>query len=619
MSGVPHDTENHIQSMAYSSQKTKKDLETKETNMYKFFKGSNLQTSTPIGSPIPVDAQLLKEIPRGNQNQKDLKSGTQKNKMELNQPLSSTGPVEAGSSLSQLERLMVDRLGSTALSVKPKAKALHKSESTPTFTFTPMATTITTSSKKTEFSSSIHSKIPFKQNTQDFTKRVSNGGVQKNNYRPLMQKLYGSPKQHKALKSSILNNHSHSLAIQNCVRMDEKLSYKALISQFTTKVPSGRFSLTSLASTSSCQNSSAILQEKIGSNEAKSIQAQLKASSFVIDLVNESNSFQKAPIASPINRSPVKSAVRINSLEEALAQSPQYDCRFISEIKSRFNKKERDRQRLRDEEAIRCKVLAENREEWEKDLENRVRKQLEIAIRPVIEEPEVEEVVILPEISSDMHNVIEKAWGGHSENEVLCDAFSLTITRRDVKTLSGLNWLNDQVINFYLTLVMERSSSGDWPKAYAFNTFFYPKLMSSGHGGLKRWTRKVDLFQQDIILIPVHLGLHWCLATVCPKEQAIRYYDSMGGRNQDCLNGLKRYMEAESMDKKKTSLDTSKWTLECIEDIPQQMNGSDCGMFTCKYAEYLSRKAKITFAQKDMPYFRKRMVYEIITQKLINP
>ena len=195
-----------------------------------------------------------------------------------------------------------------------------------------------------------------------------------------------------------------------------------------------------------CQNSSAILQEKICSKEAKSIQTQLKASSIVIDLVNESSSFQKNPATSPINRSPVKSAVRINSLEEALAQSPQYDCRFISEIKSRFNKKERDRQRLRDEEAIRCKVLAENREEWEKDLENRVRKQLEIAIRPVIEEPEVEKVVILPEISSDMHNVIEKAWGGHSDSEVLCDAFSLTITRRDVKTLSGLNWLNDQVI-----------------------------------------------------------------------------------------------------------------------------------------------------------------------------
>ena len=36
-----------------------------------------------------------------------------------------------------------------------------------------------------------------------------------------MQKLYGSPKQHKVIKSSILLNHSHSLAIQN-VRFTEE-------------------------------------------------------------------------------------------------------------------------------------------------------------------------------------------------------------------------------------------------------------------------------------------------------------------------------------------------------------------------------------------------------------
>lgn len=54
MSRVPHDTENHTQSMAYLNQQTKQDLETREPNMYKFFKGSSLQTSTPIGSPIPV-------------------------------------------------------------------------------------------------------------------------------------------------------------------------------------------------------------------------------------------------------------------------------------------------------------------------------------------------------------------------------------------------------------------------------------------------------------------------------------------------------------------------------------------------------------------------------------
>ena len=176
-----------------------------------------------------------------------------------------------------------------------------------------------------------------------------------------------------------------------------------------------------------------------------------------------------------------------------------------------------------------------------------------------------------------------------------------------------------QVINFYFTLIMERAKSGDFAKVYAFNTFFYPKLMNGGHSVLKRWTRRVSLFEYDFILIPVHLGLHWCVCVVAVKEKAIRYYDSMGGRNVDCLKALKAYLEAESLDKLKTPLDTSQWQLDCVQDIPQQMNGSDCGMFACKFAEYISRRAAITFQQKDMPYFRRRMVYEIVTQKLIHP
>ena len=35
----------------------------------------------------------------------------------------------------------------------------------------------------------------------------------------------------------------------------------------------------------------------------------------------------------------------------------------------------------------------------------------------------------------------------------------------------------------------------------------------------------------------------------------------------------------------------------CFQDIPQQMNGSDCGMFACKFAEYITREAEINFTQ----------------------
>ena len=63
-----------------------------------------------------------------------------------------------------------------------------------------------------------------------------------------------------------------------------------------------------------------------------------------------------------------------------------------------------------------------------------------------------------------------------------------------------------------MNLIVARSSTNNLPKVYAFNTFFYPKIMSDGHAGVKRWTRKVDVFSHDIILVPVHLGVHWCLS-----------------------------------------------------------------------------------------------------------
>jgi len=63
-----------------------------------------------------------------------------------------------------------------------------------------------------------------------------------------------------------------------------------------------------------------------------------------------------------------------------------------------------------------------------------------------------------------------------------------------------------------MNLLMERGSQDGNPRVYSFSTFFYPKLMSGGHSSVKRWTKQVDLFSYDFLLIPVHLGVHWCLA-----------------------------------------------------------------------------------------------------------
>jgi hypothetical protein len=223
----------------------------------------------------------------------------------------------------------------------------------------------------------------------------------------------------------------------------------------------------------------------------------------------------------------------------------------------------------------------------------------------------------------------------------ITDKYNSDIRRKDLETLQGLNWLNDEVINFYFNMISERSQG----KVHCFNTFFLTKLRDGGHKALRRWTKKVDIFSFDLVLIPVHLGLHWTLASIDFAYKQINYYDSMSGNNNECLNLLLEYLHEESMDKRKTPFDSSGWQLNNVKGIPQQGNGSDCGMFTCKYGDYLSRGKKFTFTQvsrsgfylmphstnlflipfpssklmqSSMPFFRTRLIYEIITGQLLN-
>lgn len=79
------------------------------------------------------------------------------------------------------------------------------------------------------------------------------------------------------------------------------------------------------------------------------------------------------------------------------------------------------------------------------------------------------------------------------------------------------------------------------PKCHIFNTFFYPLLMDSGKYNYPRvrgWTRKVDIFAMDKVVVPVHMGNHWCLAIINFKQKRIEYYDSLGSNNNNCLKVL---------------------------------------------------------------------------------
>lgn len=298
---------------------------------------------------------------------------------------------------------------------------------------------------------------------------------------------------------------------------------------------------------------------------------------------------------------------------------------WIKELTSMYDSRARERRRqIEEQEALAARLLrqrlsGDGQLVPKVEVFIRVPLEKEVPLTPIVEVTKrPEEPQEFPELRQEMEDGVSRALRG-SPDEVLSEGFGLSLTRKDLQTLSNLNWLNDEVINFYMNLLVQRSKAPGLPAVDTFNTFFYPRLCASGYSAVRRWTKKMDIFAADILLVPVHLGVHWCLSVVDFRKKVVMYYDSMGGNNDKACQTLLRYLQQESKDKKGKELDTSGWTLHSRRrnEIPQQMNGSDCGMFTCKYAEYITKDKDITFTQKHMPYFRRRMVWELLNRKLL--
>ncbi|OSX67769.1 hypothetical protein POSPLADRAFT_1042981 [Postia placenta MAD-698-R-SB12] len=203
------------------------------------------------------------------------------------------------------------------------------------------------------------------------------------------------------------------------------------------------------------------------------------------------------------------------------------------------------------------------------------------------------------------------------------------VTDKDLMRLRPNKWLNDEIINFYGQLILTRSEEGkeNFVKnskkpldVHYFSTFFWSKLENEGYekGRLAKWTKKVDIFQKDVVLIPVNHGnSHWTAAAINFRQKRIESYDSMGIVRPNVFRLLRAYLDAEHKNKKKKPFDFTGWQDYVLEDVPLQENGYDCGVFTCQFLEALSRgEEPFRFQQAHMPYLRRRMVWEIGHAKL---
>ncbi|KAK4742639.1 hypothetical protein SAY87_000640 [Trapa incisa] len=207
------------------------------------------------------------------------------------------------------------------------------------------------------------------------------------------------------------------------------------------------------------------------------------------------------------------------------------------------------------------------------------------------------------------------------------DPDAVSISKRDVDLLLPEVFVNDTIIDFYIKYLMNHIHQEDIHRFHFFNSFFFRKLAdmdkdpSSASDGraaflrVRKWTRRINLFEKDYIFIPVNFNLHWSLIVIChPGEVAnfseedvteaakvpcILHMDSLRGNHTGLKNLVQSYLLEEWKEKGNDAADgiSSKFSnLRFVPlELPQQENLSDCGLFLLHYLELFLAEAPPTF------------------------
>lgn len=269
-------------------------------------------------------------------------------------------------------------------------------------------------------------------------------------------------------------------------------------------------------------------------------------------------------------------------------------------------------QKYHSELARKCEELKQREQEVEekrKQLahDSEMRRKAELAL----ERERVRLMQPFPPFTADEERLVSSALGPGYEGETLVSGFNVDLKRSDVRRLRPGQWLNDEIINFYMNLLLEVANC----KVHFFNTFWYPLLSSGGYNRVKSWTRRVDLFTFDKVIVPIHLGNHWCLSVINLRDKQLEYYDSLNG-SERCFALFREYLAAEHLAKKNAKLDMSSWKNIADRTAPQQHNGYDCGVFTCQFARCSAQDLPFDFSQENMSYLRRRMVVELLQKRI---
>lgn len=126
-----------------------------------------------------------------------------------------------------------------------------------------------------------------------------------------------------------------------------------------------------------------------------------------------------------------------------------------------------------------------------------------------------------------------------------------------------------------------------------------------------------DILSSDVILGAVNFSNHWCLVVTFPQLRMMMYLDSLyqGTSVRQSFQRMQHFLECSQRisNPGSSSLDWQEWLFYILpsQELSQQTNGDDCGVFVVKWAQHISLGLPLDFTQADIESFRYSMILEI--------
>lgn len=179
----------------------------------------------------------------------------------------------------------------------------------------------------------------------------------------------------------------------------------------------------------------------------------------------------------------------------------------------------------------------------------------------------------------------------------------IEIRVEDYERLDTGEWLNDSLVDMWMQWISRHISCKQSSNVHFFTSHFYSTLAAEGAEGVRSWTAKknINIFEKRFIFIPINKTLHWSLCIVVnpgaivqevddedPPLPCILFFDSlkMHGKRKIQSNVVK-WLKAEWKRTKEGNADQlfTNGNFKLYDpQVPRQNNGSDCGVFVCRYA-----------------------------------